>query len=170
MAEAPPLKKPLYVTRLDITGRDYGLLFLFGVPLILVAVFLPIWLQKLGVFTFPPNWGAVTFTAVFSLLGLWLAVWVVFRRKAILKVMATELRVVYPFRVPPKRRTYPYVQVEHLRFGETKHHYWLRVFLTPQTGQPNEEEIEFETFEADVLQLARELEGLSLDVVFFQDA
>jgi hypothetical protein len=159
------LRDPLYVSRLRIGGGDIFVVVLLVVAVVAAAAAIP---------TFAGTWLGLsssllrtTAFVVLAFVGLFLTVHFAFREKAILTLTRRGVVLRYPLRLWARHHFIDYIHIEHIRVGETSAAYWLKVFLTPQPGKPNELEFKFEAYEEDVEDFGRELHGLGLSVVVY---
>ncbi len=161
--------RPYFVTRLQFDAGDAMLFIVPGVLLVLFAVAAPPLLNRWLELGIPTGWPRVAIEGLFALLALVLLVHIIFKRKAVFRLETDTFIIRYPLRLNKRGARFPYRQLAHIRIGENDSDFWMRLFLHPQPGRPDEIEIRFEAYEEDLFELCRELENVGIEAVYFQE-
>ncbi|MFW5658523.1 MAG: hypothetical protein ACOCZ8_00950 [Bacteroidota bacterium] len=161
--------RPYYTTRLQFDAGDAMLFIVPGVLLVLFAVAAPPLLSRWFELGIPTGWPRVAIEGLFALLALLVLVHIIFKHKAIFMLSTTKFVISYPLRLNKRGAGFEFSEIAHIRIGENDSDYWMRLFLRPQPGRPDEIEIRFEAYEEDLFELCRELENVGIEAVYFQE-
>ena len=165
----PKPAQVLMVTRLQFDAGDAMLFLVPGALLVLMGVAAPPLLNRWLELGIPIGWPRVVIEVVFAAIAILVLVHIIFKRKAVFKLGIDRLYISYPLRLYQRGATFAYKELELVRIGEHENDYWMRLFLYPKPGHTNEIEIRFEAYEADLLELCRELENLGVEAAYYAE-